>query len=170
MSEIDMDDEGGSGSDLDQSLATATGDPRIILRNKLANELERLLVREQAYNKNVDDILRNAEQRQKAINKDEQRITAYKKMQEIADANKKQKLEDYEVEVMFGRLKGKKYSGTRKVMLGGEKETRRYNADTVLELSREQNEEIRALAKQLEVGQSAYIEYARIRGLSIGIL
>ena len=169
MSEIDMDDEGGSGSDLDQSLATATGDPRIILRNKLANELERLLLREKAYNKNVDDILRNAEQRQKAINKDEQRITAYKKMQEIAEANKKQKLEDYELEVMFGRLKGKKYSGTRKVMGTGEKALRLYNADTALELSREQSEEIRALAKQLEVGQSAYIEYARIRGLSIGI-
>lgn len=108
MSEIDLDEKGGA--DLDSSLAVAAGDPRIILRNKLAVEMQRLADRESAYRKQIDDQLRLATNKQEEIGSKEMQASSYRRIAGIYEQNRD--ASELSMEMEYGPNKGKSITGS----------------------------------------------------------
>ena len=104
MEDVDI-DENGTG-DMESSLAAATGDPRIMLRNRLSLQLERLSIAERSFRKNVEAQLRNAEDKQRTIAMRTEIIKGLSRLSETSAVDVRSA--DETIEVLYPQYTGDK--------------------------------------------------------------
>jgi len=166
MSDIDLDENGGS--DFDSSLSTATGDPRILLRNKLANELDRLLSKKELFQRNVDDQQRSARKKKDEVAGMKAQAELLSQMEEVANKNKPESLEAQEFTWSIGPKKGKSVSGSyTKVSEGTDSEVKNWKIDDIFKtFSNRSSEVVRTI--QYELSKREGLQPNVTRAIKIG--